>query len=146
MTIYLKQIKIGNEKYPVHFGMNAITRIQDALGKPADDLGAGLNFSTAVERIKVAHVGFLEGQRIAKTDNVPDTFEGFCDLLDQRPEALSEAIGVYYLQTFGWAVEDFLKHAESNDPEVQKHIDNLKNIWPTLTKSASLLPSAEYTK
>lgn len=144
--MYLKQIELGGEKYPVHFGMNALLLISEEIGIQSDDLMAALGIRTQNERLVVAHIGFMEGARLAG-HQFPDVLVDFCDLLDTRPEALAEAIGLYYLQTFGKGMDELFAKAESTDDEAAKEsIQQLKNVWPTLTQAASLLPSADYKK
>lgn len=143
----LKIVKINGIKYPIHFGMNALLEIGEKLNVAADDILSSLNISTLKSRLTLAHIGLLEGARLAGLDNVPAELTAFCDLIDHHPEAREEIIGVYYLQTFGKSIDAIIKEAEkTTDDNVKEAADHLKKVWPMLTDPAKKLASADFTK
>lgn len=97
----LKTVKIGNKNYPVHFGFAALIEINKICGIDKENFLSAFNLTSPEDRIKVAHIGLMEGSRLTGVEGVPEKFSQFCDFLDQRGESLAEILGVFYLQTFG---------------------------------------------
>lgn len=142
-----KTVKIGDTDHPVMFGMSALERIAEKVGNDPTDFFGSLSANTLSNRIDIAHIGLLEGQRLAGTSGIPSDRVAFCDMLDYRPAVLEEVISVYYLQTFGEKIEKLIKDAEAvENQEVNEAVEQVKNVWPMLTETANGLASVEFTK
>lgn len=111
----LKQILIGGEERPIHFGYGAKRRLDPIIRQmatavrglvPADEYdrllaspaSLGILLAQDVEfQIQLLKIGLEEGDRIARRSTVftPIEPETICDWMDENPEAILEAIKTY---------------------------------------------------
>lgn len=148
VTMLLKTVKIGEQEFPVHFGINALAQISDVLGIDFSNFIAAISTTGLSQQLQIATIGLNEGQRISGIAN-PQKFttQILGDLLDSDPEALDSIISVYFFNTFGKSVDAFFEEMKGKKDEGAKNqAKALKNAWEKVTKKASQLPSQEYRK
>ena len=152
----LIHIKIGDESHPLHFGMAALLEISQKLGAQPDNLFSALDLNSHEQRLQLVQIGLKHGARKKARSNgnqfddkqaiYTDLFE-LSDLFDPRPEAFEEAIGYYYLQTYGKKMDVLIEESKKiEDEKVQAEFQNLKNAWEILTDKAKASVSADSTK
>lgn len=103
----LKQIEIGGQMRPIQFGYGAKRRLDPIIRKMSAELGhdaAGMAaLATDIEfQIQLIKVGLEEGTRVAEqklTVTNPIAETTICDWIDERPEAVFEAMQIYTDQT-----------------------------------------------
>jgi len=107
--IMVKTILIGGELRPILFGFNAKRRLDPILRETAKKLAAEnggtvqneqlgiLLYTDAETQISLLKIGLEEGQRFATGAKIPhDIHETeIADWLDDRPEAINEALEIY---------------------------------------------------
>lgn len=100
----LKQIEIGGQMRPIQFGYSAKRRLDPIIKSMAskiegDHIARFAQLATDAEfQIRLLKIGLEEGDRIsAKKLDVQTHFaeNQICDWVDERPEAVFEAIQIY---------------------------------------------------
>lgn len=149
----LKQINIGGELRPIHFGIWALSQISEALNIDQSKILEGMFVTKLADQITIIRIGLIEGaKKIARHYGVklsPEILsldnETVADWLDADPEALDGATSLYFEQCFGKKLEVLLAEMEKHE-ETKPAADNLKNAWERVTKTASQLPSLDLPK
>jgi hypothetical protein len=107
--IMLKTINIGGQQRPILFGFNAKRRLDPILRETAKRFAADnggtvkqeqlglLIYTDAETQITLLKIGLEEGQRFADGAKMPHEIHEttIADWLDDRPEAINEAIEIY---------------------------------------------------
>lgn len=149
----LKQINIGGELRPIHFGLWALSQISEELNLDQTKLLEGIFVTKLADQITIVRIGLVEGaKKLARHYGVKVTpeilnlnNETVADWLDANPDALDGATSIYFEQCFGKKVEVLLAEMEKNK-ELKPAADNLKNAWERVTQTASQLPSLDLPK
>ena len=87
----IKTATLAGKDYPVSFGKAALVLFETETGVSVTEISNGASYSNS---LRLIWCGLRDGGRKAGTP-FPLDFEGFCDLLDEDPEAEQRLIDVF---------------------------------------------------
>lgn len=88
-------IILGEEEYPISFGMSSLARFLDTLGIKIAQIGELNDHLSLSATLELIHIGLVDGGRKAGKPYEKE-FSDTCDLLDEGGfEAIEEALSVF---------------------------------------------------